>query len=96
MECKLCNTGMKIGFAIEPRFHGNARGIMPFDQTMKVDEIKIMDCWKCPECGHSEDYKMFYLECRSHIEEHIPKLKETNNYVSTEYYITEIGEETQW
>lgn len=92
MECKLCNTGMKIGFAIEPRFHGNARGIMQFDQTMKADEIKIMDCWKCPECGHSEDFTSFMLKASYSLE---PE-ECSKHYTSTKYYITEIGEETQW
>jgi hypothetical protein len=55
MECKLCKTEMKIGFAIEPRFHGNCRCVMAFNQTMTINDIKIIECWKCPECGYSDD-----------------------------------------
>ena len=57
MKCQFCKVEMEIGFAIEPRFHGNERCFMPLHQTMKIDEIKIIDCWKCLLCGHSDDGK---------------------------------------
>ena len=63
MICPCCETDpyhdveMKIGFAIAPKFTGNERSIMSLNQSMKIDEIKIIDCWKCPLCGHSDDGK---------------------------------------
>lgn len=56
MICPICKVEMKIGFAIEPSFQENSRGgIVAKDDIMNVNELKLIKCWKCPLCGHSDD-----------------------------------------
>lgn len=51
MKCKKCNSEMKIGKAFDIK-HEICRYIMPHNSTLK--NPILIDCWKCPKCGHSE------------------------------------------
>lgn len=54
MICQKCGNEMEIGYAIEPMYEYSAR-IMPLGRLIQADELKLIDCWKCPSCGHSDD-----------------------------------------
>ena len=56
-KCKKCNTEMKIGIAIKTQPDELARCIMHIDRTIKAEDVTIENCWKCPNCGFSEDLK---------------------------------------
>jgi hypothetical protein len=55
--CYKCNVPMKIGKALEngftgsPDFLGDQSGVKTISADPK--KVKMIDCWKCPECGHS-------------------------------------------
>lgn len=55
MKCKLCNTEMKIGKAFDTLLN-NCRYIAPQDRILK--NPILIDCWKCPKCGYSEDLEI--------------------------------------
>jgi hypothetical protein len=54
MKCPRCNIDMVIGQAIEPSYDENARYILP-PQNITYQTMKIITCFKCPSCGHSDD-----------------------------------------
>lgn len=47
---------MEIGQAIDPN-PGNFRGIVPQIYPVTYKNIKLIDVWKCPKCGYSDDGK---------------------------------------
>lgn len=49
MICKRCKIIMEIGDVIDAPY---PYGIVA---TPLIKNPKIIKCWKCPECGHSED-----------------------------------------
>lgn len=52
MICKFCIIEMKDGFVIDPGYN-----IKWFDNGYRFvdkDSLEVLDCWKCPDCGHSE------------------------------------------
>lgn len=56
MYCPVCgNTKLEMGIAIDPKGEANSRYIVPFDRVLKPDEVKLIDCIKCPKCGWSDD-----------------------------------------
>jgi hypothetical protein len=55
MICKYCKVDMKIGKAIKPLIEGRYRSFAPINQILKLDDIEVVKCLKCPICGHSED-----------------------------------------
>lgn len=57
MICKKCETQMVVGQAIKPAVEDFGVRIVAINHTIKPEELTIIDCWKCPNCGHSE-----YLE----------------------------------
>ena len=55
MYCPKCgNTKLEIGIAIDPK-PIDGRTIVPFDRILKPEEVKLIDCIKCPKCGWSDD-----------------------------------------
>ena len=48
---------MVIGQAIKPAIEDFSFRIIAFDRKIKPEDLTLIDCWKCPNCGHSE-----YLE----------------------------------
>jgi rubrerythrin len=53
MKCKVCNTEMIIGEAINPREREGALYVVP-PGNITNDTLEIIEVWKCPKCGHSE------------------------------------------
>lgn len=56
MICKKCNVKMVQGTAIKSQF---IHGERPFGWPGYINHktIKIIDCLRCPKCGHSDDNK---------------------------------------
>ena len=58
--CKKCNVPLAIGQAIHP--HENVIGyqrVMDSSVVCNVDTLKLIRCYKCPECGQSEIFDFF-------------------------------------
>lgn len=57
MICKRCNVPMEIGKAI--KYKGREKGERGIhciaNPIISADMLQMIDCWKCPKCGHSED-----------------------------------------
>lgn len=53
--CPLCKIPLVMGQAIKPKDNMYYRSIVPFNETLKASEIKLIDCLKCPKCGYSDD-----------------------------------------
>ena len=53
MICKVCGTEMRIGKVIDPGYLENALYIAPV-APLTEKTLEIIDCYKCPKCGHSE------------------------------------------
>lgn len=54
MKCPYCQIDMVIGQAIDPVWPSNARFVIP-PKPSNGHDLKIIKCWKCPKCGHSDD-----------------------------------------
>ena len=54
--CHRCNIEMKIGKVIYPYELKNTF-YDPSGPVANKDNLKIVDCWKCPNCGNSEELK---------------------------------------
>lgn len=51
-RCKRCRVPMEIGVALENKFNTSND---PLGGTVyQTTESKMIDCYKCPSCGHSE------------------------------------------
>ena len=48
-QCKYCKVTLVIGQAIESK-DGKVKECFSY-----YDDGKLILCWKCPECGYSED-----------------------------------------
>lgn len=55
MKCPKCNVEMVPGKAIEPKIRERSCRVAYIDPTLSPGEVKIIDCLKCPMCGHSDD-----------------------------------------
>jgi hypothetical protein len=56
MICPNCNVKLIIGQAIEfPESLGCCTGFGGEAPPRNNDTLEIIECWKCPKCGHSED-----------------------------------------
>lgn len=56
MYCPDCgNIKLEMGIAIDPKYVG--RTIVPTQRILKPEEVKLIDCIKCPKCGWSDDGK---------------------------------------
>jgi hypothetical protein len=51
--CDRCTSEMVSGIVIDPKYHENCWHGIP---TIDKDSMEVLDCYKCPKCGHS-DYK---------------------------------------
>ena len=53
MICKHCKIEMTIGLVIDPRYEENG---LPVTGRLPItaENMDIVNCWKCPRCGHSE------------------------------------------
>lgn len=54
MKCYRCGIEMVPGTAIKPNIDGNALTIMPV-APITAETLKLVNVWKCPTCGHSEE-----------------------------------------
>lgn len=45
---------MSPGFAIDPKYSNFPFGIVG-SQSLKIEDIELINVYKCPECGHSDD-----------------------------------------
>lgn len=52
-ECKKCGAGMKLGKAIEQTSVCHDRDMGGVVTMSPGGPGKLIDCWKCPECGYS-------------------------------------------
>lgn len=55
MICKRCNIEMKLGQAIHTDRDPPRNVCFGFGNIREKHPLKIVQCWKCPKCGHSED-----------------------------------------
>jgi hypothetical protein len=56
MICHKCNVELIIGQAIEfPESLGCCTGFGGEATPRNNETLEIIECWKCPKCGHSED-----------------------------------------
>lgn len=55
MNCPNCNIEMIYGKTLNTDNKGFFRYIAPVSLFLKADTLKIIDCLKCPKCGHSDD-----------------------------------------
>ena len=53
MECERCGTEMIIGKVIDPGYMENALYIAPLPPITEKT-LRMIDCYKCPKCGHSD------------------------------------------
>lgn len=54
MLCPRCGIEMDNGHAIRPNTEHDALYIVP-PPLINTDTLRIILCYKCPECGHSEE-----------------------------------------
>lgn len=54
MKCPKCNVDMMIGQAIKPQSVANAIYVVP-PLSITYQTMKIIQCFKCPKCGYSDD-----------------------------------------
>ena len=57
MKCPKCNVEMVTGIAIKPKYDSEFLSIVPLKKTLTAKEMKLIKCFKCPKCGHSDDGK---------------------------------------
>lgn len=55
MKCPKCNTSMGIGIAIDADPHEQARAITWFQHYITYETLKLIEVYKCPNCGYSDD-----------------------------------------
>ena len=56
MICPRCGVDMVVGIAIKPSDHDGCRIVdLWFLRLIRAEDIELIDCWKCPECGYSDD-----------------------------------------
>ena len=53
-NCAKCNTNMKIGVAIYNGIDPLARYFVPQHDYIQKHPIQVINCYKCPKCGHSQ------------------------------------------
>lgn len=53
-KCPKCKTEMVVGQAIEARSTDNVCTGFGVPMLNK-DTLRLIECLKCPECGHSDD-----------------------------------------
>lgn len=53
MICPRCGVEMILGQAIDPKRDERAIYFLP-QYPLSVEQMDIIDCYKCPMCGHSE------------------------------------------
>jgi hypothetical protein len=58
MICPTCKVEMKFGKVIMPK--NNARERTRSTPFWSATELKLVKCFKCPKCGHSDDGKLEY------------------------------------
>lgn len=57
MYCPDCgNIKLEMGIAIDPKYDGRPP-ISPVPRTLNPNQVKLIDCIKCPKCGWSDDGK---------------------------------------
>ncbi len=54
MICPKCAVEMLPGQAL-PSDDPNERPIVACITILNADTAHLIDCWKCPKCGHSDD-----------------------------------------
>ena len=52
MKCPKCDIEMTKGIGIDYHDPG---GLGMFQHRLTAEEIKLIECDKCPKCGHSDD-----------------------------------------
>lgn len=57
MKCPKCGADMDFGKAIDPGYRDGSIYIAPIRRILNTHEIRLIDCFKCPKCGHSDDGK---------------------------------------
>lgn len=53
--CPVCITQMGAGYAIDAEDDYCCRG--RWYAVVTYESMRIIGCWKCPKCGHSETYE---------------------------------------
>lgn len=55
MKCPRCNVEMTVGIAIDAGPLEIARGITFVQHYITYKTLKLIEVYKCPKCGHSDD-----------------------------------------
>lgn len=55
MKCPRCNVEMVKGQAIDGFSGRPVRSIAAFQAVVDHKTLKLVECLKCPKCGHSDD-----------------------------------------
>jgi len=58
MKCPRCNIEMKKGVAIAHGYNENERGPANYIPHFNAKTYKLIECSKCPNCGHSDDKRV--------------------------------------
>ena len=51
-RCTKCDVPYVIGYAIETDRCG---GFCTYPSRYNYDSLRLINCWKCPKCGESEE-----------------------------------------
>jgi len=60
MICPKCQVEMKKGIAICPKIDPYARCIVPQTDIIPHKALRLIDVFKCPKCGYSDNGKRDY------------------------------------
>lgn len=56
MKCPRCDVEMVSSKAIKPSYETNVRYLVA-QPLVNANTLELIDCLKCPVCGHSDDMK---------------------------------------
>lgn len=54
LRCYRCGTEMVKGTAIKPNIESDSLAVMSAT-PITAETIELINVWKCPTCGHSEE-----------------------------------------
>jgi len=55
MICERCTVEMVPGIAIKTQPFGRARICQFHVEVITAENLELIGCYKCPECGYSDD-----------------------------------------
>jgi len=61
MECPRCHIELVMGIVTHPYMKRNTF-YDPSNPVATAENLRLVKCWKCPSCGHSEEYLVYPKE----------------------------------